>query len=283
MQNSDSITAVDYSRGWTVHVLSELDPGDGATVTLRVRRLNHAELTRTGCELCDRTALYVIEATEVLGMGGHDTTLCQAHADYAAANGDEREWWELPVTRLPFIGDAVPADRSFKDRACLAKAPGAVGDCIRPKRHVGPHQGAAGYSWMSAPSSADAIERLLAGDPWDQAQAMARATGAVGATVRIERRAADGSLTVEAEESYGATSGTGEGHASEAAINAAMTAGAVMAGRDRARELRNTADELLQLLTSGPAALHRGAEVRKLLDTIHDASAALYRLTDEEV
>lgn len=44
-------------------------------------------------------------------------------------------------------GDHVPAEPDFKDRACLAQARGAIGDCIRVKGHTGFHQGAHFESW----------------------------------------------------------------------------------------------------------------------------------------
>lgn len=53
------------------------------------------------------------------------------------------------IRRLADTGDHIPAAPGFRDRACLAQAPGAVGDCVRPTGHTGPHQGAAFWSWDS--------------------------------------------------------------------------------------------------------------------------------------
>jgi hypothetical protein len=51
------------------------------------------------------------------------------------------------IRRTPDTGDHVPAAPGFRELACLAYAPGAVGDCVRPKDHTGDHQGAHFWSW----------------------------------------------------------------------------------------------------------------------------------------
>lgn len=51
------------------------------------------------------------------------------------------------IRLLPDTGDHVPATRDFKEIGCLASAPGAVGDCVRPKDHDGVHQGAWRWAW----------------------------------------------------------------------------------------------------------------------------------------
>lgn len=49
--------------------------------------------------------------------------------------------------RTADTGDHVKAVPGFKERACLASFRGAIGDCVRPKGHAGPHQGAEMYAW----------------------------------------------------------------------------------------------------------------------------------------
>ena len=55
------------------------------------------------------------------------------------------EWGYLG--RIANTGDHVGAVEGFSNLACLAKARGAIGDCVRPKDHTGAHQGAHFYSW----------------------------------------------------------------------------------------------------------------------------------------
>lgn len=51
------------------------------------------------------------------------------------------------IRHMKRFPDLLAATADFYDRACLAVARGAVGDCIRPKGHTGPHQGAHGWAW----------------------------------------------------------------------------------------------------------------------------------------
>lgn len=50
--------------------------------------------------------------------------------------------------RITDTGDHVKAAPDFRAKACLASFHGAIGDCVRPKGHHGPHQGAHGYAWQ---------------------------------------------------------------------------------------------------------------------------------------
>jgi hypothetical protein len=62
-----------------------------------------------------------------------------------AAGADDRSKGYLG--KQPDTGDHVKAEPGYADKACGAHARGAIGDCVRPKGHDGPHQGAHFYSF----------------------------------------------------------------------------------------------------------------------------------------
>lgn len=64
--------------------------------------------------------------------------------------------------RIADTGDHVPALPGVSDRICGAVARGAIGDCVRPIGHDGPHQGAHYYAWTDETPAADARAELVA-------------------------------------------------------------------------------------------------------------------------